>query len=71
MNWRLSNRRLKQKYFTRLNNHFNVKVSMLQPGTPEVGGRRGNYPLPFNILKTREQRGQIVLFKIVLQINFC
>ena len=30
---------------------------MLEAGAPESGGRRGSYPLPFNILKTRGQTG--------------
>ena len=40
--------------------------SELFAGAPEAGGRGAIAPLPFNILKTRGHRGQIVPFEICL-----
>ena len=37
-----------------------------EAGAPEAGGRGEIAPLPFNILKTRGHRGQIVPFEICL-----
>ena len=42
-----------------------------QPGAPKAGGQEVQLPsLPFNFLKTRGPRGQIVLFKISISDKY-
>ena len=70
--YQLYHSKLPQKFYALLNklteiynyNTRNTKRFTSYSGAPKAGGRRENCPLPFNILKTRGQRGQIVLFKI-------
>ena len=50
---------------------FSCYFSLLGTAAPEAGAGGAIAFLPFNILKTRGQRGQIVLFKISIQNNIC